>query len=430
MAPSRRVSNRQVVSTPHLRGGIRRSQRTRRAPARQTEPSPERDTITLAVPESPASGSELSTSETPSSTTLVDHPCNTPAQQPVISLQMMNNILAQREDQLVDRILSQLAGTRENPFEINHSASNTLSSHQRFHTPAEDTFPQGTGVPDVLRDHDSTYIPQPALVESAFATLDSVKLLFPGVDRSTLTQIIENRFKPTNIYRLLASEKDRAESQRVISIGGVSFEQGEREGKESEYQVGPFFKAWVAYCGILTKLAPGSLQADLACSLFIYTMNLHDLLEKYTWQGVKSYHFQFHRKRIASGKEIYYPDDWRKLDLELIASKCFIFPPPAASTSRNWPYHSRSTGTGNTLGHSDTTTSTPSTVPPLGYMALAHSRTPHTGGVNSACRNWNYRECQVQHCRYTHVCISCGSSHRASQCPKGASMGEGAVSRQ
>ena len=170
--------------------------------------------------------------------------------------------------------------------------------------------------------------------ESASATMDSVEMLFPGVERATLVQIIENRFKPTNIYRLLASEKDRAESQRVISIGGVSFEQGEREGKESEYQMGPFFKAWAAYCGILTKLAPMGLQGDLACSLYIYTMNLHDLLERYAWEGVKAYHFQFHRKRIASGKEVYFPDDWRKIDAELIASKCFLFPAP--SLNRNW----------------------------------------------------------------------------------------------
>ena len=56
------------------------------------------------------------------------------------------------------------------------------------------------------------------------------------------------------------------------------------------------------------KACPG-LQGDLACSLHIYTMTLHELAERYTWEGVKAYHFQFHRKRIASGKEVYYPDD-------------------------------------------------------------------------------------------------------------------------
>ena len=71
--------------------------------------------------------------------------------------------------------------------------------------------------------------------ESASGMVESVETLFPGVERGTLVQIIENRFKPTNIDRLLATEKERAESQRVISIGGVEFEQAERDGKESEY---------------------------------------------------------------------------------------------------------------------------------------------------------------------------------------------------
>ena len=47
--------------------------------------------------------------------------------------------------------------------------------------------------------------------ESASGIADSVKVLFPGVERSTLVQIIENRFKSTNIYRLLASKMERAE---------------------------------------------------------------------------------------------------------------------------------------------------------------------------------------------------------------------------
>jgi len=79
---------------------------------------------------------------------------------------------------------------------------------------------------------------------------------------------------------LLVSEKARAESQRTISIGGVEFEQGECDGKECEYRMRSFFKAWAVYCGIRIKLAPLLLQGDLATPLFIYTSNLYDLLEK------------------------------------------------------------------------------------------------------------------------------------------------------
>ena len=155
---------------------------------------------------------------------------------------------------------------------------------------------------------------------------ESVESLFPGVERSTLVQIIENRFKPTNIYRLLATEKERAESQRTINIRGVEFEQTERDGKEREYKMSSFFKAWAAYSGILVKLAPQGLQGELAMALFIYTMNLYDLLEKYTWDGVKAYHFQLHRKRVATGKSLYSSSEWRQIDSQLIASKCFAHP--------------------------------------------------------------------------------------------------------
>ena len=82
---------------------------------------------------------------------------------------------------------------------------------------------------------------------------DAVEIMFPGIKRATLVQIIENKFKPTNIYRLLASEKERAESHPSMNIGGVEFEQAEREGKESEYRRSGFFQAWAAYSGILVQ---------------------------------------------------------------------------------------------------------------------------------------------------------------------------------
>jgi len=69
--------------------------------------------------------------------------------------------------------------------------------------------------------------------ESASTIRASVQVLFPGVEQGTLVQIIDNRFKPRNIYLFLASEKVRAKRQPMISIGGIVFEQAERDGRES-----------------------------------------------------------------------------------------------------------------------------------------------------------------------------------------------------
>jgi len=129
--------------------------------------------------------------------------------------------------------------------------------------------------------YNSTQFHMPSTGESVSTTANSVEMLCPEVEHSTLIQIIENHFKPTNICRLLASKKEPAESQRTISIEGVVFQLVERDGKESEYKMSSFFKAWAAYCGIIVKLAPHWLQGDLATALSIYTMNQSDILEKY-----------------------------------------------------------------------------------------------------------------------------------------------------
>ena len=166
-----------------------------------------------------------------------------------------------------------------------------------------------------------------------------------------------------------------------------------------------FFKALGAYCGILVKLAPYSLQGDLATALSIYTMNIYDLLEKYAWEGVKAYHFQFHRKRVASGKRIYHTLAWRTLDSELIASKCFAHSAPRLSWSQGYKAGPTSTSKSHELSIRENAPGPP-------YP---------TGGApppaQQACRNWNHRQCRNIQCWYQHACIYRGSNHRAPQCP-------------
>ena len=277
--------------------------------------------------------------------------------------------------------------------------------------------------------------------ESASGIIELVETMFPGVEKATVTllQIIENRFKPTNIYRLLAHEKERAETHRTINIGGVEFEQAERAGKESEYRMTIFFKAWAVYSGILIRLAPNGLQGELATALCIYTMNLYQLLEKYTWDGVKSYHFQFHCKRVTSRKRIYEPRDWRQLDSELVASKCFAHPVPRSTwatslkqvrpqSRRTYELPIRERAPGSVYPYSSAAASTffPSAEPRIAshQPGFTQARTPTLGsslplGTAPPCHNRNYRECSLAQCRYQHACISCGNSHKASQCTIG-----------
>jgi len=163
------------------------------------------------------------------------------------------------------------------------------------------------------------------------------------------------------------------------------------------------------------KLGPHGLQGDLATALVIYTMNLYDLLERYTCEGVKAYHFQYHRNRVASGTTIYLPSEWRQIDSELIASKCFAHPiirrtrqpsntkiqaPKERITELplwGYPFPSPQLGNRPGIGHTPTQT----------YMQV--------------CQNWNYRDCRNSSCRYPYSCALCGSSQKATQCRQGDS---------
>jgi len=294
--------------------------------------------------------------------------------------------------------------------------------------------------PRALGTYNPTYSFSRNMQENASGIPELVELLFRGVERSTLVQIIENRFKPTNIYRLLATEKELAESQLTINIGAVEFEQTERDGKECEYKMSGFLKASAAYSGILVKLAPQALQGELASSLFIYTMNLYELLEKYTWDGVKAYHLQFHRKRVAGGNSIYYPNDWRQIDSELIVSTCFAHP---HITRHPWPmsqnrlvsflrrayelpireshpvpaFPQASSTPTMSYGPPDRLGNSYSTGYPTTPIALSGNGTGQT--TSQVCRNWNYCACLSPYCRDHHICITCGSNHKAPQCTQG-----------
>ncbi|KAG0138262.1 hypothetical protein HOY82DRAFT_596461 [Tuber indicum] len=229
-----------------------------------------------------------------------------PTQNEPISLEDIRHLLQFHEEEITDRIVRQLRShnTTPCPIPLSHNSRPAITTNAP--NIADPTLTRITELETQLAQleaerqlHCQSIQPpretgtfNPVMLHFTQANgstsegIDFVETLFPGVERATLAQIIENCFKPTNIYRLLGTEKERAEVQRTICIGGIEFEQAERHRKESEYRMSGFFKAWAAYRSILVKLAPYTLQGELAISFFLYTMSLYDRLEKYTWDGM------------------------------------------------------------------------------------------------------------------------------------------------
>jgi len=174
------------------------------------------------------------------------------------------------------------------------------------------------------------------------------------------------------------------------------------------------FKAGAAYCGILVKLSPQTVQGDLATGLSIYAMNVYELLEKYAWEGVNAYHFQFHQKTVASGKGIYLGSEWRQLDSELITSNHFAHPTPRATWNQAHRLVAGPIWRTSELAIREIVPSQGGYNP----VAYVHDFCANTGTpplTPQTGRNWDYRECWSTLCHYLHACITCGSSHRAPQ---------------
>lgn len=307
------------------------------------------------------------------------------------SQQLSSTSIAQLEERLLSQILARIDHHSHGP-----QASSLRTTKDLDNRPGHSRGDRRTSPPSTPGSSFS-FLEESA---SAARVKKSVESLFPGVERGTLTQIVENRFKSTNIYRLLVTEKDKAEAHQV-TFGGVSFEHGEHEGRESEYRIGPFFKAWASYCGILTMLAPVAFQGELGCALLIYITNLQTLAVKYFWEGVKAYHFSFHRKRVASRKEIFSPEEWQVFDAQLIASECF------ARTNQSSTLRTSGGAASNQPANTARTYTAPTgPLPPQLSLEVRQAT------MNAPCRNWNYRECRMVNCHYLHACISCGGGHR------------------
>jgi len=233
MAP-RRAPTRGGTSTPAARhratGGIRKNTRSRQAPTRygqrleapshtpetegtneptisseETEPSIPQysDSPPLANPGLPHPGSPATPSQA-ASRSISPAPSDTP-----ISLHTMQALLRSHEQDIVDRVVLRLSSQ--------HPSLPHQTTQPPQHNPIHAKISELEGQLALLRDEgerewraqrepeaagmfNPSQLPILPACESASGIADSVEVLFPGVERATLVQIIENRFKPTNIY--------------------------------------------------------------------------------------------------------------------------------------------------------------------------------------------------------------------------------------
>ena len=245
---SGQASSRATATQRGNSGGIRKNTRTRQPPHRygqnpesEATPSRSEETVTLESETEPFEDSEYGIpsrnqqsdvpthsipdsmslhSETPvlTSEPILHHQSSPPTAE-AISLQDMCELLRSHEEDVVNQVVRRLQPQVSSPtFNREHNyqpvpdpprqelqTDPTLlriaeleAQLSQLRAEREPRVRAGQASRE-LCTYSSIPLPVVTAFESASGTAESVEALFPGIERSTLTQIIENKFKPTNI---------------------------------------------------------------------------------------------------------------------------------------------------------------------------------------------------------------------------------------
>ena len=145
----------------------------------------------------------------------------------------------------------------------------------------------------------------------------SLQIRFPTVDPAHFKEILENRFRPENLIKLSSTFMQTTRRQESITLGSPTMIPArDKDAEAEEYKElaaimqpsGIHFQAPPHFC-------PDGIERELGHALHLYTDLLYTLNRSYTLESLKTFHFTFHRKRIALG--VYDPTRWRDRDSDL-----------------------------------------------------------------------------------------------------------------
>ena len=225
--------------------------------------------------------------------------------------------------------------------------------------------------------------PSPSNLAPAVASL---QIRFPTVDPIYFKEILENRFRPENLIKLSSSFIQPPRQQDSITCGSITIPTSVREGDASEYRgLASITQPLGIYIQALLHFCPDGIERELGHALHLYTDLLHTINRSHTLESLKTFHFTFHRKRIALG--LYDPAGWRDRDGDL-QQMILVRRDPPATTSNKRPFDKAFNG--------------------------ASTKTGGNPQATEICNNWNEGRCHG-FCKYKHACKTCSGAHPASE---------------
>ena len=202
---------------------------------------------------------------------------------------------------------------------------------------------------------------------------------YPKVHPRDFQKILENKFRPYNIVRLvrehLPAPDEKDEDCSVTDTKSMLH----------------LVRTFLIYCQIIIELSREEVRLPLQAALATYQDRLCEYSLHFTFEPIRSYHFQFHERRIASGIDD--PLGWRVPDSELHTTELVrksSYPSwgsTASKKSSQWTFSSK-------------------------------EGTENTKPIIPVCFKYNRGSCEVPGCKYKHVCLDCGGLHAMPQCSK------------
>ncbi|KAK0438686.1 uncharacterized protein EV420DRAFT_1279926 [Desarmillaria tabescens] len=151
----------------------------------------------------------------------------------------------------------------------------------------------------------------------------SIFSLFPKVEVTTITSIIQHELRASDIYKLNTWHCDKPE-RKTLKLNGTKLELSNDDTALKEYKtLNSILDPLSTYFSILIMhTQPSGKSALLAVQLFRYNAHLSRIASEYKWHAVVSYHMAFFTKRrreMIDGEN----GGWGRIDLELCGEHLF-----------------------------------------------------------------------------------------------------------
>lgn len=224
-------------------------------------------------------------------------------------------------------------------------------------------------------------------MESNFLPL---ALRYPAINVKHFKNIANNKFEVENIVKLTTDFSTVKTNKKYIRMGEVDLQTRDDDAHAGDIKgIMQLVQCFLIYAQILLHFSNPATRESLNQGLMFYIDRLIKHAHLRTWESTRNFHFIFHKTCLARG--VADPEVWKTVDSNLESQHLIMRIAPLL----NGGYPSNRSGPN-----------------------APTNRNQQTGGAEEmpVCFKFNGRGCDVQNCKFRHICRQCGGPHAMGAC--------------